>query len=340
MLSWQPLAPRRFFNNPMPPNENNPARGQAIIAVAAAAIINAAGECLLARRPPGVPYAGFWEFPGGKFEPDEDARACLARELREELGIEIETAYPWLVRRFAYPEKTVLLHFFRVVAWRGTPHPHEGQLLAWQSPEAVTVAPLLPANAPILRALALPPVYAITPGAIDDGARFLARCDAAFARGLRLLQWRVQARDAQSEALAAELVRRAHATGARVLINSDIALAQRIGADGVQLPARMLAELRTRPPLPLCAASCHNAAELAQALRLECDLAVLSPVLPTPTHPDAAGMGWHAFAALAHSSPLPIYALGGMRADMLATAMQHGAHGIASLSGMWDEGQV
>lgn len=311
-----------------------------VIDVAAAAVLNAAGECLLARRPQGVPYAGFWEFPGGKFEPDEDARACLARELREELGIEIETAYPWLVRRFAYPEKTVLLHFFRVFAWRGAPHPHEGQMLAWQSPDAVTVAPLLPANAPILRALALPPIYAITPSTIDDRERFLARCDAAFARGVRLLQWRVHAPDAQDDALAAEVVRRAHAAGARVLINSDIALAQRIGADGVQLPARMLADLRARPPLPLCAASCHDAVELAHAQRLECDFALLSPVLPTPTHPEAAGIGWAAFAALAHSSPLPIYALGGMRADMLPTAMQHGAHGIASLSDMWGESKA
>lgn len=308
-----------------------------VIDVAAAAILSSAGECLLARRPPGVPYAGFWEFPGGKLEPDEDARACLARELREELGIEIEAAYPWLVRRFAYPEKTVVLNFFRVFAWRGTPQPHEGQTLAWQRPDAVTVTPLLPANAPILRALALPPVYAITPSAIDDRERFLKRCDDAFARGVRLLQWRVQAGGASSESLAAEVVRRAHAARAHVLINSDVALAQRIGADGVQLPARMLAALRARPSLPLCAASCHDAAELAQAQRLECDFALLSPVLPTPTHPETAGMGWAAFAALAHSSPLPIYALGGMRADMLATAMQHGAHGIASRSGIWGD---
>lgn len=308
-----------------------------VIDVAAAAILNPAGECLLACRPPHVPYAGYWEFPGGKFEPDEDARACLVRELREELGIEVETAYPWLVRRFAYPEKTVALHFFRVFSWRGTPQPHEGQTLAWQRPEAVSVAPLLPANAPILRALALPTMYAITPSTIENNDRFLAQCDRLFARGVRLLQVRVRAADVPLATLAEQIVRRAHRAGARVLINGDIELAIRVGADGVQLQANQLADLRARPPLPLCAASCHNAAELAQALRWDCDFALLSPVLPTPTHPEAAGMGWRAFAALAHSSPLPIYALGGMRENLLATAMQHGGHGIASLSGMWDE---
>lgn len=307
-----------------------------VIDVAAAAILNPAGECLLAHRPPHVPYAGFWEFPGGKFEPDEDARACLVRELREELGIEVETAYPWLVRRFAYPEKTVALHFFRVFAWRGTPQPHEGQTLVWQRPEAVSVAPLLPANAPILHALALPPVYAITPGVIANGEQFLRQCARLFARGVRLLQWRVQVADVALGTLAEQVVRRAHSAGARVLINSDVELALRIGADGVHLQSSQLAGLRARPPLPLCAASCHNAPELAQALRLECDFALLSPVLPTPSHPEATGMGWPAFTALAHSSPLPIYALGGMREDLLTTAMQHGAHGIASLSGMWD----
>lgn len=308
-----------------------------VIDVAAAAILNPVGECLLACRPAHVPYAGFWEFPGGKFEGNEDARACLARELREELGIDIETAYPWLVRRFAYPEKTVVLHFFRVFAWRGTPRPHEGQTLAWQRPDAATVAPLLPANGPILRALALPPVYAITPNAIDNGARFLKRCDELFARRVRLLQWRVRDAAPNAEALAAQVVRRAHAAGARVLINSDIALAQRIGADGMQLPARQLADSRARPSLPLCAASCHDAAELAHAQRLDCDFALLSPVLPTPTHPEATGMGWPAFAALAHSAALPIYALGGMREEMLTTAMAHGAHGIALLSDMWGD---
>ena len=61
-------------------------------------IQRADGAFLLARRPAGKVYAGYWEFPGGKIEPGEPAERALARELREELGIEPESAYPWLTR--------------------------------------------------------------------------------------------------------------------------------------------------------------------------------------------------------------------------------------------------
>ena len=64
---------------------------------------------LLARRPAGKVYAGYWEFPGGKFEPGEPAVGALARELHEELGIDVRRAYPWLTRVFAYPHATVRL---------------------------------------------------------------------------------------------------------------------------------------------------------------------------------------------------------------------------------------
>ena len=77
----------------------------------AAAVIERPGEFLLAQRPAGKPYAGFWEFPGGKIEPGEDARAALVRELREELGIEVREATPWITRMYAYTHATVRLHF-------------------------------------------------------------------------------------------------------------------------------------------------------------------------------------------------------------------------------------
>jgi 8-oxo-dGTP diphosphatase len=94
-------------------------------------------------------------------------------------------------------------------------------------------------------------------------------------------------------------------------------------------------QLKQRPGTRIWAASCHDAAELAQADRHSADFVVLSPVLPTPTHPGAAGMGWEKFAALVRDYPLPVYALGGMKRESLETAMQHGAHGVSLLSGVW-----
>src|SRR5512145_145077 len=104
---------------------------------------------LLAQRPPDKIWAGYWEFPGGKIEGGETPYHALVRELREELGIEVQTAYPWVTREFTYPHARVRLHFFRVTEWSGDMHPHEGQKFSWQAVSDVLVTPVLPANAPV-----------------------------------------------------------------------------------------------------------------------------------------------------------------------------------------------
>jgi len=104
------------------------------------------GRFLLGQRPAGKVYAGYWEFPGGKVEDGESPPAALSRELHEELGIEVSTAYPWIIREFDYPHAAVRLHFFRVRGWRGEPHGREAQAVAWQRLDAIDVAPLLPSN--------------------------------------------------------------------------------------------------------------------------------------------------------------------------------------------------
>jgi 8-oxo-dGTP diphosphatase len=309
---------------------------RAPIPVAAAVIERGDGHVLLAERPAGKPWAGYWEFPGGKFEPGEGPAQALVRELNEELGIEVDAITPWIARDYAYPEKTVRLHFFRVPAWHGEPHGREGQRVSWESPAAPRVAPLLPANGPILAALALPPLYAISNAAQLGVPEFLARLKAALARGVRLIQLRERGLAARDlAALAVEVVAAAHAHGARVLVNGDVTLAREAGADGVHLTAGQLRALSTRPPLALCAASCHDADELARAAALGLDFVVLSPVLPTASHPGEPGIGWQRFAERVRDYPLPVYALGGMRPELLTTARTHGAHGVALLGGIW-----
>ena len=133
-----------------------------IVRVAAAVIQRPDGDVLLAQRPPGKPYEGYWEFPGGKLEPGETAHDALVRELAEELGLVVRRAVPWLAQSFVYPHAHVALEFFRVLAWDGEPHGHDGQAFSWQTPGRYTVAPLLPANTRVLAALELPPVYGIT----------------------------------------------------------------------------------------------------------------------------------------------------------------------------------
>ncbi|MCB6183634.1 8-oxo-dGTP diphosphatase MutT [Leeia sp. TBRC 13508] len=124
--------------------------------VAAGVLIRPNGEFLLASRPEGKPMAGYWEFPGGKIEAGETPEHALVRELQEELGIEVKTAYPWVVQSFDYTHAKVRLHFFRITEWEGEVESKESQHFAWQHVNEVTVSPVLPANQDILRWLGLP----------------------------------------------------------------------------------------------------------------------------------------------------------------------------------------
>jgi 8-oxo-dGTP diphosphatase len=308
----------------------------ATIDVAVAILIRADGRVLLAQRPAGKVYGGWWEFPGGKVEAGEAAPHALARELHEELGVEAERAYPWITRDFTYPHATVRLHFFRVLAWRGEPHGREGQAFAWQDLAALTVGPVLPANGPVLKSLVLPAEYAISNASEVGETRFLAALEARLAAGLRLVQLREKAmpRD-RLAALARRVVAAAGRCGAIVLVNGDAALAREVGAHGVHLTARQLADASGRPALEWVGVSCHTAAELRGAEALGADFAVLGPVAATPTHPGVQTLGWDGFEASARDAAIPVFALGGMRRSELERAWSCGAHGVAMIRGAW-----
>jgi 8-oxo-dGTP diphosphatase len=122
-----------------------------IIDVAVGILLKQSGEMLLAQRPAGKPYAGYWEFPGGKVEAGESVPHALSREFLEELGVTVLDADPWCGVEHVYPHAHVRLHFYLVRKWSGEPRSLEGQALAWQG--EVSVAPLLPATVPLMQAL-------------------------------------------------------------------------------------------------------------------------------------------------------------------------------------------
>lgn len=312
-----------------------------IIDVAVGVLLRPDGTVLLGNRPADKPWPGWWELPGGKLEPGETVLQALARELHEELGIEVTTSAPWVTYVHEYPTTTVRLAFCRVTGWLGEPKGLEGQELRWiDLRRAHEVPQLLPATYPPLRWLQLPEVYAISGvGAPEHLPDFLQRLDKNLAAGLRLLQWRepdwptgVSAPDLH-EALAA-VIARCHAAGARVLVNSVHPAEWWAQADGVHLRSTDAANLSTRPNLAegaLLGVSTHNLAELAQARALTADFAVLGPVLPTPSHPGVLGMGWARFAELNAQAGLPVYALGGQSASTLASVRAVGGHGFAGI---------
>ena len=124
-----------------------------VVEVAVGILIESAGSFLLTSRPTGKPYAGYWEFPGGKLEPGEYVDQALRRELHEELGINVGPAQRWKSKLVDYPHALVRLHFCKVFAWSGPLQMRESQSHAWQR-LPVAVSPVLPGTLPVLAWLA------------------------------------------------------------------------------------------------------------------------------------------------------------------------------------------
>ena len=294
----------------------------------AAAVIERPGEFLLAQRPQGKPYPGYWEFPGGKIEPGENPRDALARELDEELGIKVREASPWITRVYVYTHATVRLHFFRVTAWDGEPQPLEDQAIAWQRTGHPHVAPMLPANAPVLSALALPSVMVVS-SAEDVGLdNWVAALAEAALREPLLVQVRDKQMDRQRlQHLLSRSLAHVGPLGSRVVVNSDCGSFPQ--ATGVHLTAATLMQATERPALDLVGASCHDEREIEKASAIGVDYIVVGPVKPTTSHPGASPLGWDRFEALIRERPMPAYAIGGLRRADLSEAKRRGAHGIA-----------
>ena len=205
-----------------------------LVNVAVAVIQSEDGYVLMAERPYGKESSGSWEFPGGKFELGESAEQALAREIYEELGIKPKMAYPWISYKFAYPNKRVKLHVFRIFNWEGTPSGREGQRISWENSDAIMASPLLPANNHILEMIKLPLLYIITNTSQSGMVKFMEALVKLFEQGVRLIQ--VCTRHMNPEQLTQitrPIVKLAHHYGAKVLISGSESVALRSSADSI-----------------------------------------------------------------------------------------------------------
>ena len=303
--------------------------------VAAAAMISADQKhVLIARRPSNVDHGGLWEFPGGKLAPYETGLEGLKRELHEELGVEIVRAQPLIRVHHEYPDKHILLDVWQVHEFAGEPFGREGQAVRWVPMNELVNYPFPAANLPILRAVMLPTEYLIT-GEEPDDERFASLLERALREdSIRLVQLRAKSLDdAAYVARAERALKLCREYGAKLLLNGEPTLLDRVDADGIHLTSARLMQLDRRPIAEnkWLSASTHDQKQLSQAAVLGCDFVTLSPLRTTPSHPEVAPMGWHDFQQLVERAGMPVFALGGMTRFDANHARAVGAQGIASI---------
>jgi 8-oxo-dGTP diphosphatase len=309
-----------------------------VIDVVAGVLRQPDGAVYVARRGAGGPHAGLWEFPGGKCLPGESHAEALARELAEELGIDVRASLPLISVPWPADAPRIRLHGRLVTDWDGSPTPSEHVDAGWWQPQHLPLADMPPADRPIAAALRLPRLFAITPSDLDLAVLSAPRkwLDAQVGR---IVQLRLPGRAALQRACVPAWASACHALGIPLVVNDDVATAAALPGVGVHLRQASLLRLNARP-LPwgrLVGASCHDSPSLRHAWAIGCDYATLSPVAATASHPDATPLGWAAFGRTLAGIGLPVYAMGGLAPQDLDAALAHGAWGVSGIRGFgWD----
>ncbi len=306
--------------------------------VAVGIVKDAQQRVLVACRPKHVHQGGLWEFPGGKIHAHETVAQALNRELREELGIEVQSSTPLITIRHAYPDLVVQLHVHTVNTYAGEATGCEGQAIQWISASELRNLTFPAANLPIINAVLLPEFYAI----LDDSQIAQTQTDVTAAlldylqrlldKHIKLIQIRLKTLPENLVKTFLELAQPLCAQyAAHLLVNSDT-LAMHSHGHGIHLTSTTLLNLKSRPNCSgWLAASCHNAEQLQHAAKVGVDFVVLAPVLPTQSHPETSTLGWENFTALTANINIPVYALGGMEIEHLARAKHAGAQGICGI---------
>ncbi|MFO8140849.1 MAG: Nudix family hydrolase [Marinobacter sp.] len=263
------------------------------------------------------------------------------REICEETGLLVPLASlePVIGIRHDYGDKQVFLDVWKTTEAQGSAEGREGQSVDWRAPAALRDDDFPAANRPIIRALNLPGRLAIT-GGITSWVAGVSRLKAAMARAdspLLVLRAPELTVDGYRQ-LAAQALAVCSAAGSGLILHGQPGWFEEFpAAAGLHLPWRAAERLSERP-VPAgrwLGVSCHDAEQLRHAGRLGADYVTLGPVLPTPSHPEQAGLGWPQFEALVAGATMPVYGLGGMVPAHERLCRDRGGQGIAGISYWW-----
>ncbi|VAW46738.1 Thiamin-phosphate pyrophosphorylase [hydrothermal vent metagenome] len=301
-------------------------------------VLKREGQVCLTLRQSHQSFAGAWEFPGGKIEASETTEQALKREFKEELGVDTFDWQPLITIPWQYDGFAVRLNVFCTETFQGEPKGCEGQTVRWISIQDLKTIAFPAANQGIVTALQLSDRYLIT-GDFKNNNEALVRLKRAFSDGISFAQLRAKKMDqARFLSLADQSISLAHQFGAKLLLNGSPDLLKKLPqADGIQLASNKIFDYQTRPIAKnkWLGVSTHTPEEIQQALKIDADFILLSPVKKTNSHPDLQGIGWQTFAEMTENIPIPVFALGGMTLKDIGTAKQYGGQGIAAISEFW-----
>ncbi len=306
-----------------------------LVRVAVAVVYNEQGEVLIQQRAADSHQGGLWEFPGGKVEAHETVKLALEREIREELNIIIISSRPLITIAHDYGDRHVSLEVFKVVKWQGQPQAMEHQPLQWVSPARLSHYPMPAADRPIVTSVNLPSSYVITPDVINNPSDLLEQLRALLDSGERMFLYRVKTLlGVTHEAMQQEMLDLCNSHGAFLLVHENNR--STVKAHGVHLTEAGLHRQEQHTETDrLLSVSCHSAQSLKQAEAANADFAMLSPVEKTQSHPGTQPLGWKNFKRMVDGANIPVYALGGMKAEHREKAWSHGAQGVAGISSWW-----
>ena len=286
--------------------------------VIAGALFDATGRVLIAQRPRGRHMAGRWEFPGGKLGFGEDRLDGLKRELAEELGVKVQTARPLIRLHHHYPDRRVLLDFWRVLSYQGTPKGLDSQALAWAKPDELPARDLLEADRSIVTALRLPQLAHVIAGPAQLAALGTAEP--------RTIFWHIA--ESPASQLDTAAVRSARAAGHRVFALGDgveaIRIAALAGADGAVLRRHGQNLHVDRDSAFLVGVVCEDEAGALEAIEEGAHFLVVAP--------HGGPIAQRALEHLCESVGVPVFAgwyPDGRRLEQLQMA---GAHGCAVIT--------
>lgn len=304
--------------------------GHALISVVAGVLYDDRGRVLIAQRPPGSHMEGAWEFPGGKLHTRESPLQGLRRELREELGVEVIRARPLIHIEHAYDDRCVVLDVWQVHEFRGTPSGLDNQALRWVEPASLAHQGVLPADAPIITALNLPPRGLQIGTTGDLGPAAVTTVTERIRSGCRLVVLDAGLLPCAAEENLESLVRLWQGQGAEVLFHGEpgvaFELCGRMAADGVCIDVEQSHDLPARPDgagtwLGLV---CRGLQASGQTITGRADFVILTD--DAGGHGPESAPGWpEGYRDFVRHSRVPVY--------LLATGIGPGIEAVWSLGG-------